>query len=36
MGKYNETAYGKGINWNTFNGLNDSLKRVQMMIRIRR
>ncbi|KAM8713609.1 hypothetical protein ACLKA7_013861 [Drosophila subpalustris] len=36
MGVYNETAYGKGINWGTFNGLNDSLKRVKMMIRQRR
>ncbi|KAH8398971.1 hypothetical protein KR222_005825, partial [Zaprionus bogoriensis] len=33
MGRYNESTYGKGINWNGFNGLNDSLRRVQMMIR---
>ncbi|XP_034477346.1 ficolin-1-like [Drosophila innubila] len=36
MGVYNETAYGTGINWNTFNGLNDSLKSVKVMIRQRR
>ncbi|XP_064536066.1 ficolin-1-like [Drosophila montana] len=33
MGKYNESTYGKGINWLLFSGHNASLKNVQMMIR---
>ncbi|XP_062132898.1 fibrinogen-like protein 1 isoform X1 [Drosophila sulfurigaster albostrigata] len=36
MGIYNETTYGKGVMWNTFSGLHDSLKMAKMMIRPRR
>lgn len=36
MGKYNETTFGKGINWYAFTGHNASLKQVKMMIRPKR
>ncbi|KAL7740006.1 hypothetical protein ACLKA6_016854 [Drosophila palustris] len=34
-GTYNDTTYGKGINWVTFRGRENSLKRAVMMIRPR-
>ncbi|XP_017836542.1 ficolin-2-like [Drosophila busckii] len=36
MGVYNDSTYGKGINWYSFTGHNSSLSRVEMLIRKRR
>ncbi|XP_064535997.1 ficolin-1-like [Drosophila montana] len=36
MGVYNDSTFGKGINWRDFTSHTASLKRVQMMIRPRR
>ncbi|XP_034108978.1 ficolin-2-like [Drosophila albomicans] len=36
MGKYNDSTFGKGINWLAFTTHTASLKRVQMMIRPKR
>ncbi|XP_034473312.1 ficolin-1-like [Drosophila innubila] len=33
LGKYNEPAWGKGVNWDTFRGPRYSLKKAVMMIR---
>ncbi|XP_065354611.1 ryncolin-4-like [Calliphora vicina] len=35
-GKYGDTRYGKGVIWNSFRGINGSIKHVTMMIRRRR
>ncbi|KAM8717982.1 hypothetical protein ACLKA7_004654 [Drosophila subpalustris] len=35
-GKYGDNTFGKGINWNTFRGFENSLKRAVMMIRPRK
>ncbi|XP_034472452.1 ficolin-1-like isoform X2 [Drosophila innubila] len=35
-GKYGDNTFGKGVNWKTFRGFENSLKRVVMMIRPRK